>query len=88
MAGEGGGQFVGPTTYVVRWADDRRQTDIQKPLSERMARAQTGELFVIGIGGDPFAIRLNGQGRKPDIGNQVAGGREGLAKAGKNLPVT
>ncbi len=54
---------------------------------EWMPPAQAGKLFIIAVGGNPFTTGLNGKGGKPDIRNQIARGRKGLAQAGKNLPV-
>jgi len=49
--------------------------------------AQAGEFFIIAVGGNPFAASFNGQCRKPDIGNQIPGGRLGLAQIDEDLPV-
>jgi len=54
---------------------------------ERMPPAQAGKLFIVAVGGNPFAAGLNGKGGKPDIGNQIARGRKRSAQAGENLPV-
>lgn len=43
---------------------------------ERMPPAQARKLFIVAVGGNPFAAGLNGKGGKPDIGNQIARGRK------------
>ena len=40
-----------------------------------MPPAQTGKLFIVTVGGNPFAAGFNGQGGQPDIGNQIEQGR-------------
>jgi hypothetical protein len=59
--------------------EDARSNLFRSFPGERMPPAQAGKLFIVAVSGNPFAAGLNGQGGKPDIGNQIARGRKGLA---------